>query len=385
MHFGTLINLYDVLIVGGGPIGLRVAQRAAEAGFEVNVLEKDRCIGTPVLCAGLVSPRVVAMTKTNSVIDEFSKATIHPPNSEELVLEAPESRAFVLDRAAFDKEMAKRSIEAGAEIELGCKAIDTKGDELVYLKDGFKGRVKAKMMIGADGPSSIIRRVSGLSGPREIIPGIQAVVGEKSNGIHIYIGNEIAPGFFAWSVPHTAGTVYGLGANDGRAYEHLINFLKSKSVDDKVLGIQAGSIPLGVMDKTVGDGLMLVGDAACQVKPLSGGGLYTGLVAADHCADVLIESLETGNISAEFLEEYHRRWQRDLKRELSKGLWMRRIYCGFSDKELDKLFDALRGEKILDVIGERGDIDYPSALAKSVLKTSPKLLKFAGPLIKNLF
>ncbi len=377
--------MYDVLVVGGGPVGSKVAERAAKAGFDVKVLEEDRCIGVPVQCAGLVSPRVVEMTKTRSVIGEFRKAVIHPPNSKELALESPQSRAFVLDRASFDREMAIKAINAGADVELGCRVNSWKDGVIGYTQDGIHRTAESRITVGADGPSSILRRISGLPGPNELIPGIQAIVGRGSDGIHIYVGNKLAPGFFAWSVPHPAGTIYGLGADDGQAYGYLRNFLKSQGVADKILGLQAGTIPLGVMDRTVEDGLMLVGDAACQVKPLSGGGLYTGLVAADHCADVLIEALETEDTSKGSLEKYDRRWQKDLKREISRGMWMRKIYRGFSDKDLDKLFDSLRDQKILDIIGEKGDIDYPSALAKSVLKTSPKLLKFAGPLIKNLF
>ena len=380
-----MIPLHDLLVVGGGPIGSTVARKVAATGYDVKLLEQDRCIGAPVQCAGLVSPRVVAMTKTTSIIGRYNEATIHPPRTKEIVIRAPEDRAIVLDRCSFDKEMARKAVRAGTEIILGCRVYDWKPGKVYCINNGVKEVIESKIIVAADGPASLLRRVSGLPKQREYIPGLQAIVGEESSGVEIYIGNDIAPGFFAWSVPHRAGTLYGLGTDDGQAYRHLKALLKSRGVEDKTIGLQAGSIPLGLLNDTVSDGLMLVGDAACQVKPLSGGGLYTGLIAANHCADVSIEALERGDTSKKYLDEYHKRWQDDLRSEISKGMWMRKIYRNFSDKELDRFFDSLRDERILEVIGERGDIDYPSAIAKSVLKTSPKLIKFAGPLIKNLF
>ncbi len=378
--------MHDVIVIGGGPVGLRVAQKVAKAGYDTLVLEEDRAIGAPVQCAGLVSPRVVQMTGTKSIVGDFNRATIHPPDAEPLEIVSPVPKAYVLDRGAFDREMVTKAKMNGAEIRIGSRVTgwDRKG-KIVFRQEGKKHSARAEVVIGADGPNSLLRRLSDISVKGEHLPGIQALVGKEPDGIHIFIGNDTAPGFFAWELPHPAGTTIGLATDSGNAYSYLTRLLGRMGLDRKVIALQAGTIPLGTIQNSVGDGFMLVGDAAYQVKPLSGGGLYTGLVSADHCADILIDALDTGDTSQESLAVYHQRWQKDIGGEISKGLWMRRIYRKFSDKELNRLFDALRDKKIMDVVGNEGDIDYPSALARSVLKTSPKLLKFAGPLIKNLF
>lgn len=378
----------EIAVIGGGPAGSRVAQQTAEAGFETVIFEKGRSIGKPVRCAGLVSPRVVAMTGTESVIKEGRKAVIHPPEGEPLTLETGEPKAYVIDRAKFDREMAEKAVDMGAELELGAKVIDTSYQDdrmITYRKSGRLVKTRADLVIGADGPTSIIRKSAGLPGPEELLVGIQSIIAKRSREIHIFLGKEISPDFFGWELPHPSGTLVGVASSDGKAYGHLKRLIKKRGYENKITGYSAGTIPLGRIENSVKDGLMLVGDAVCQVKPLSGGGLFPGLRSADICAEVAIDSMKENDTSEERLQEYHKRWQKDVGSEISKGMWMRKIFKGITDPEMSEMINALKNEKVKNVIEKVGDIDYPSTLAKPVLKASPKLIKFAGPMIKNIF
>ncbi len=378
----------EVAVVGGGPVGMWVAKQIAEAGFETTVLEEDRKIGRPVRCAGLVSPRVVSKTDTDSTIMKASKAIIHPPQGDPLVLEAPEEKAYVIDRGRFDREMAEKASNAGAHIELDAKVLDTvfsSRRKLRYQQDGKEKQILSDLVIGADGPHSIMRKMTSMPGPKELLVGVQAIVAEDVKDISIFLGNDVSPDFFGYELPHTSGSLVGVGSSDGHAYEHLKRLIKRRGFENDILGYSAGTIPLGRMKESVRDGLMLVGDASCQVKPLSGGGLYPGLHSADICAEVAISALEDNDTSKERLQEYHDRWQSDIGSEISKGMWMRRIFKNMSDEDLSKILGSLKDEKVKRVVEIVGDIDYPSTLAKPVLKASPKLIKFAGPMIKNIF
>jgi len=380
--------LTEVVVAGAGPIGLRVAKNIANAGFETVVLEKDAVIGKPVQCAGLVSPRVVEMTGTNSVIQKPKKAVINSPSGETLTIEAKSEKAVMIDRAKFDKEMAMKAAKAGAEIRLKSVVKRTSYDEkrkVEYLRGGRKKTLKADVVIGADGPTSVVRRTAGLPSPEEILPAVQAVVPSKDDSIQIHMGNEIAPGFFLYEVPFPTGKLIGLATDDGNTYKHLMDFLESKGLYDKVITYLSGTIPLGNLEKTVDDGLCLVGDSACQVKPLSGGGIYLGLKAADICSDVVMDALEEGDLSANRLKEYHERWQQDIGNRISRGMKIREVFRNFSDDEIDELISILKKEKPKRVIEEKGDIDRHSALLKPLLKSAPELLKFTGPVIKSLF
>lgn len=366
---------------------MRAAAGIAEAGLNVLVLEEDTEIGDPVECAGLVSPRVVSMTETDAAFSREKRAEIIPPSEEPLVLRSKETKAVVMNRESFDKEMAEKAIQKGTELKIGARIVDVDKEKnrVLYRESGEKKSLRAKIIIGADGANSIVRRKLDLDEPEEILAGIQAVVGDEIDHIKIYMGREIAPSFFAWEMPHPAGGLVGIAGNDGRTYERLQKVLKMTDHEEETTALLTGSIPIGDMQETVEEGFMLVGDAACQVKPLSGGGLYPGLKSADICAEVVKKALAEGDLSKRRLNEYHKRWKKEVGKEISRGLWMRRAYKDMTDEELDDLVSSLNKDKIKKIIQEKGDIDHPSTLAKPILKSSPKLLKFTGPLIKKLF
>jgi len=380
--------LTEVVIVGAGPIGLRVAMNTAKAGYETVVLEKDAVIGKPVQCAGLVSPRVVELTGTKSVIEKPKKAVINPPSGESLTIEAKREKAVVIDRAKFDREMAMKAVKAGADIRLKSAVEKTTYDEkreVEYVREGKKEIIKADVVIGADGPTSIVRRTADFPSPKEVLPAVQAVVPSNDNSVQIHIGSKTAPGFFLYEVPFTTGKLIGLATDDGNTYNHLMDFLKSKGLDNRVITYLSGTIPLGNLESSVDDGLCLVGDSACQVKPLSGGGIFLGIKAADICSDVVLNALEEGDLSKGRLREYHERWQRDIGKQISREMKIRKIFKNLSDKEIDELISILKRDESRRVIEKEGDIDFHSALLKPLIKTAPELIKFTGPVIKSLF
>ncbi len=381
--------MYDIIVVGAGPAGLRVAEYTARKGYSTLVLEDHKVIGKPVECAGLVSMKVLSMTGTESVLMTSKEATVHPPTEEPLHLEASEPKAAVIDRHSFDLEMAEKAAKAGAEIKLGCRVVDTESKngkrEVIYREEDKKKRETARIVVGADGPTSMVRRKEGLPGPEETLPAVQAVVGTSQDDIHIHLGDHVAPGFFAWQLSYPSGTLIGLATNDGKTYEHLHDLLKKKGLEEKVITYLSGTIPLGDIDESVSDSLMLVGDAACQVKPLSGGGIYPGLRSADICSEVAVKALEDNDTSRERLMEYHRSWKDAVGKEISKGMWARDVFLKLSDKNLDDLISHLKKDKVKKVLAEEGDIDYPSRVARSAIKTSPSLIKFGGPILKTIF
>ena len=127
---------------------------------------------------------------------------------------------------------------------------------------------------------------------------------------------------------------------------------------------------------------MLVGDAAAQVKPTSGGGIYPGLLCAHYCSSVALDALELNDFSSRVLNKYHKLWSKEIGKELSLGMKFRTIFKNFNDEKLDRYIKKLNNKKTIDAINKYGDIDYPSKLAFPLLKTSPSLLKLLPSALK---
>jgi flavin-dependent dehydrogenase len=128
---------------------------------------------------------------------------------------------------------------------------------------------------------------------------------------------------------------------------------------------------------------MIVGDAAAQVKPTSGGGLYPGLRCAGYCATTAINALKQTQFTTETLKAYPKGWITEIGRELSLGMKFRRIYKKIDNQQLEKYFEKLNTQKNIELIEKYGDIDFPSKLAFPLLKTNPSLLKLLPTAFKK--
>ena len=123
--------------------------------------------------------------------------------------------------------------------------------------------------------------------------------------------------------------------------------------------------------------------SAAQVKPTSGGGIYTGLLCANHCSSVAIESLNENDFSSNFLKRYHKVWMANIGRELSLGMKFRNISKNLSDHQMDKYIEKFQSPELVEIISKYGDIDYPSKMVKPLLKKAPSLIKLLPNIIKE--
>jgi len=377
---------YDVSIIGGGPIGGHVARKLAEKGYEVAVFEKNKEIAQHLNCAGLVTSRVfeLAEISNNKIIQNKIKgANLHSPSNKILTIGGDKIHAFSIDRTKFDKEILKNAEKKGAKIFLDNNVQNFhKKNNFYKLKTSEDLEIRCNLLIGADGPHSKTRRVLPLFQPKEYLKGIGAEITNTSLNpelVEIFVGNKVAPGFFAWIIPiNKDGTKARIGLCTSQEAPNPPKYYFSKMFDNKnfkpflkscrITRNIGGVIPLGPLKRTYSDNLMLVGDAAAQVKPTSGGGLYPGLLCANLCSEVAIESLQKKDFSSNFLKKYQKLWQKEIGSELRKGMRFRNIFKNLSDKKMDKYIEKLQNPKIIETINEFGDIDYPSKLVKPLIK-----------------
>lgn len=391
---------YDVIVVGAGPAGGFVAGAISRQGYNVALLEEHHEIGKPVQCAGLITHRVFDILGFKcGIVNEVRGARVHSPSNRSLILRAEKPRACVIDRAVFDQRIVERAVDKGCELQLGAKVTglkrNGKGIRAEVKKNRNTEELGCKLVIGSDGVGSIVARSLAISKPNEILSGFGAECvgcGEVDNDfVDIFVGNKIAPGHFGWIIPTDEGVRIGLCTSLGKksTYQYFKNLLTHSGVKErlgepKIECYIAGLIPLGPMKKICSDGAMLVGDAAAQVKPLSGGGIYMGLLCGEHCAKVAAKALENDDVSEKFLRGYQKLIQNDVGKEFKRAAQLRKIFVGLNDAHLEEGFEVLNDEKILSFISKHGDIDYPSGLTKAVLKKAPRLMKFAGPVLKSL-
>ncbi|HEC95024.1 MAG TPA: NAD(P)/FAD-dependent oxidoreductase [Thermoplasmatales archaeon] len=387
---------YDVAVIGGGPIGSNIAASLSQKGYNVVVIEQKKEIGVPLQCAGLVSKRVfnlVDIPLESVMQNKLYGAYLHSPRDRMVQIGDDKPHAFAIDRVTFDKRLAEQAQERGAEYLLNTRAYNIKRKEnaveiqVKHCNETFA--ITSKLLIGADGSKSTVRKIFNFPQPQEMLLGAGAEVEHVDldpKFVHVFLGREIAPGFFAWIIPiNRDGTKARIGLCSTKPlsktlksyFTTLFNYPSTRPFLEQavVTRFLGGSIPLGVLRETVADNVMLVGDAAAQVKPLSGGGIYTGLLSSKHCTSVAEEALEENNLTRKRLREYYDLWTQELKREIMFGMRVRRRYVQMNDEEIENHFTYLQDDIILSIISQYGDIDYPSRLVFPLVRSSPKLLR----------
>jgi geranylgeranyl reductase family protein len=383
---------HDVAVVGGGPVGGYVAKKIAKEGFKTVLFEEHKRIGIPLRCAGLVTPRIfdfLDFSKTKVTQNRIYGARIYSPSGNVLTIGGDRVHALVINRSLFDEEIINSAKNSDAEIYLESRIIGgEKRNNAIKLDISQKkktNQINCSILIGADGSSSIVRDVFRFPKPAEFLRGVGAEITNtnlNSKFVEIFLGQNIAPGFFAWIIPtnkNGSDARIGLCINSNskttlkQCFSYLLSFKKLQDI--KITKYIGGSIPLGPLKKTVESNIMLVGDAAAQVKPTSGGGIYLGLLCANYCSKVALDALDHNDFSRQFLNRYHKLWSKEIGKELSLGMKFRTIFKNLNDEQLNKYVKKLNNKKIIDIICRYGDIDYPSKLILPLLKRSPSLIK----------
>jgi len=379
-----------ILIAGAGPAGT-IAARKLASDFHVTVIEEHSVSGRPVQCTGLVSDDVLERSGVKvDVLNSLHGANIHFPGGGVLSARSDERKAIIIDRSELDGKMAAAAIDAGAEIRYGTKYISHELNDEVTVKTSA-GMVDADLIIGADGHSSRVAASIGNNGPKEYVRGLQIDIDHRLDDqemLDLYIGSEYAPGFFAWVIPFGDVTRVGLCStfNDLPPAEYLKNLLRKTELQDKtVLEKHSGKIPLGGRRRTYGDHVLLIGDAAGHVKPISGGGLQPIFHSVDPLCETIRDAFDSQNLSPSFLSMYEKRWKNEIGKELKRGYSLRKTYVKMRDDEFDKVFGLMNKE---DIIAQFNDIniDNPSSVARPILKKNPSLAFGLMPIgLKTLF
>ncbi|RQG96682.1 geranylgeranyl reductase family protein [Natrarchaeobius chitinivorans] len=320
--------MYDFVVVGVGPAGARFSRRAAEKGFDVLALEKGE-IGTPLACSGHVSTDIWEFTdygvREELFQNEVFGARFHVggPHSDAYPFYKREAASNVIDRVELDRHLADLARRAGADVREGHTVTEVRErrDRVEVDVSGPDGteRFEAKMLAGCDGPRSRVRDALELPQPGELLHGVLAFSNEEDHADFVDV-HLTAPTFFAWRIPRgEAGVEYGLAAPPGvQVTKHFEELIDGYEID--VSHRCSGAIPIGSPDRVTTRRAFLIGDAAAQTKPFTGGGILYGMSCADHAA----REIDPDRPST--LAAYEHAWRDDLEREMKLGHLIRRMY-----------------------------------------------------------
>ena len=345
---------YDVVVAGGSVAGLAFASEAAKRGVSVLVAEEHHEIGEPEKCDGLVSLR--GLRKYNyppgpgSIQNRIFSAVMHSPSDRHFAVNATELEVVVLDRSAFDKEVAEAAERNGAEISLGSRVAqsDQRGDRMEVLIG--KEKVVSKLFVDATGPASSPRR--------GIVPAAKyELEGDwvREHVVEVFLDADRYPGFFAWVIPfgkHRAKV--GAAGYGVSPYKALEGFLAGRAFN--VLRKITAPIYVGGPTPNFVEGRRVyVGESAGQVKPTTAGGIMTSIAGAVIAAKWACASIDQDRPA--LMERYQKEWESAFLKEMKAMLRLRGVFEKLSNSDLEAVFTALASPKLVLRLSQ-ADFDY---------------------------
>lgn len=313
----------DVIIVGAGPVGSQLAKNFSEKGLDVLVLERSDEIGRPLACSGHVSPDIKNFLSNEEFEKIFqnkiSGAKFHS-DEKSYRFYRDETVSYVIDRVGLDKIKAEQAREKGAEIKLGetVEKIEEKSEKVVVETD--EESYEASVVAGCDGASSTVRSETDLPEPDHFYQGILCFTDEKDSSDEVDVLLDV-PEFFGWRIPRGDSVEYGVGVPKG---ENPMQWMEKVTEKFDVEASQrrdvcAGAIPIGPSGTVSSERVFLVGDAAGQTKPFTGGGILYGMRAAD----VAAEKIDPEDPD---MEAYEEAWREELGTDIFLGKFIKKMY-----------------------------------------------------------
>ena len=360
-----LQNKYDVVVVGGGPAGSMAAWEAAKGGVSVCMLEKDRDIGYPVRCgeaAGESGLRQFVEIEDSWIAEKITSVKLVSPNLTSVDIDFAAETGYILNRRIFDYDLSRYAANAGAEVytKAYVKNVlanngEVNGVVLDYL--GEEKQIQAKIVIGADGLTSRVGRWAGLKTlvrMKDMESAVQysvANVDIEPNKMIMYVGRNHAPGGYIWVFPkgekfaNIGIGISGKYSKHKSAQKYLDEFMEREYPDAAILTTMCGGVPCAKpMEKPVADGIMLVGDAAHQINPMTGGGIVAGMKGGWIAGQVAAEAIKKNDYSEDSLLEYPKRMRKDFGKNHERFYKIKEVTEKLTNEELDSI-----AEKVLSI------------------------------------
>lgn len=378
---------YDVVVVGGGPAGSMAAWEAAKGGATVCLLEKDRDIGYPVRCgeaAGHSGLEQFVEVKDNWIAEKITSVKLISPNGSKVDVDFSKETGYILNRRIFDYDLSRYAANAGAEIYTkayvkGLLKDNGKVNGVILDYLGAEKQIKAKIVIGADGLTSRVGRWAGIKTQirmKDMESAVQYSVSNvviEANKMVMYVGNSYAPGGYLWVFPkgerfaNIGIGVSGKYSKEKSAQKYLDEFMEKEYPDAAILTTMCGGVPCAKpLKKPIADGVMLVGDAAHQINPMTGGGIVSGMKGGWIAGQVAAEAVNNGGCSEKSLQAYPDWMRKDFGKNHDRFYNIKEAVERLTDSDLNAI-----AEKVLAIPKEKRTL---AAVFKTAVIKKPSLI-----------
>ena len=369
----------EVVIIGSGPVGSTIAYYLSQKNLDVTLVDKKNQIGYPLQCAGILSKHIFDYNELpdNLILNTVKGAFLHTQNHI-LKVEKQENAAYIIDRIAYDEHLFKRAIENGVKF-INEKAIDYDIENgITYLSHGTQ--INSKVIIGCEGYNSGLSQKMGNTQSNfnasqmlveisdENIQSFRDSIASIDEYVDTYLTNDILPGFL-WVIPLGNNQFrVGLFSNHTHKQQNdMLNDFLNQNFEYEIIEKYKGFIPIfNEKNLLVKGHAVLIGDAAGQVKPTSGGGLLIGFDACEMASRHVANAVENDDIN--LLRDYQKEFHKKYHKEFSYPFKVQRTLGLLSDEDLDYFFMKLRQNDCERIISEYGDMDKQSTLVKEFIK-----------------
>jgi geranylgeranyl reductase family protein len=371
--------MYDIAVIGAGPSGSMAARLLGERGYSVALVEEHTQPGNPVNCSGVIGVEAFGRydLPSEQIIREIDTFRFYSPGGATLQYQHPTPLAYAVNRARFDVGMAARAVAAGAVLHTGARAtgIEVERDCVRIEVRGRSEPLRSRFVVIATGAGPKLAANLGLGAPERFVLGAQTECDTIAlEEVEIHLGQSIAPSNFAWLIPLQNGRAKIGLISERNAGERLREFLAGASLEGRILSghspIQVSPLPIDTIPRSYADRTLVIGEAAGQIKTITCGGIYYGLLAAEIARDVLHDALRAGRHRASALAPYEKRWRDLLEKELQIGLKLRSAFEHFNDSRIEALFDIARKDGLMALIREKANFDWHSDLVSAVFRHS---------------
>jgi digeranylgeranylglycerophospholipid reductase len=392
----SLDDFYDVIIVGGGPGGATAAKWVASYGIRTLLIERNNDFAVKACAEGVTELGLEAMgVSPSEKIQAFkiNGAWLYPPELSEsmyIPIERIGLAGYIVDKRLLLRQIVSDAIKAGAEVLMNANVIDILNDGrkfsgVVVSHDGEYIKIYGKVILLCDGVTGISKMFINRSS-RTLEPALQYTMSnvllDNDHDIYIFFGRKYAPLGYLWIFPKGNNIAnVGLGAR-GVDLRVLLNRFIAQNPNmfrnSKVIKVNAGVIDLsGLVEDPVRDGLIVCGEAAGHVVPITGEGIGPSAVAGRIASEIIKEAFESNDFSKKFLSKYVERFRSHRYGKMIEiGLKARIFFERLDDKDLNDVFKTFDSQDFINIFNGN-KIGYLHAVMK-LLKIPNIMLKATG-------